>query len=264
MDGLLIDSEHIYTETINEIAAEHGLPPVPWALRIKMQGRPGPAAAAVILPWLISQRHATSADQQDLDQFLLQLTTEFPYMESPESFFAETTRRQRAKWPGRTQFLPGALPLLERLSSNGTPIALATSTSKPNFKLKTGHLRTTESSKQFDLFPNHLVITGDDPRIPPGRGKPAPDIWLVALDSLNAGRQDPIRPEECLVFEDGLIGVTAAKSAGMNFVWVPQDEVRKALGSETIEAQLLHEENALLSGQVLESLSDFDPEKYNL
>jgi beta-phosphoglucomutase family hydrolase len=41
------------------------------------------------------------------------------------------------------------------------------------------------------------------------RAKPAPDIYLKAAELLNT------KPENCLVFEDALAGIAAAKSAGM-------------------------------------------------
>jgi HAD superfamily hydrolase (TIGR01509 family) len=44
----------------------------------------------------------------------------------------------------------------------------------------------------------------------PGRGKPEPDIFLLAADKLSAD------PRRCLVFEDAEVGVTAALAAGMD------------------------------------------------
>lgn len=52
-----------------------------------------------------------------------------------------------------------------------------------------------------------VVVTWND--VPPGRGKPAPDIFQLAAQQL--GR----RPERCLVYEDSDQGVTAALAAGM-------------------------------------------------
>jgi len=46
-------------------------------------------------------------------------------------------------------------------------------------------------------------------------GKPAPDMFLLAAARLG------VPPQECLVFEDGLLGVEAAKAAGMQCVFVP-------------------------------------------
>jgi beta-phosphoglucomutase-like phosphatase (HAD superfamily) len=51
------------------------------------------------------------------------------------------------------------------------------------------------------------VVTWSD--VPPGRGKPAPDIFLLAA------RQLKVRPERCLVYEDSDQGVVAALTAGM-------------------------------------------------
>jgi beta-phosphoglucomutase family hydrolase len=46
------------------------------------------------------------------------------------------------------------------------------------------------------------------------RAKPAPDIYLKAAELLNT------KPETCLVFEDALAGIAAAKSAGMKVAGV--------------------------------------------
>lgn len=40
MDGLLIDSEDIYTTITNQILQEHGKPLLPWSIKAQLQGRP--------------------------------------------------------------------------------------------------------------------------------------------------------------------------------------------------------------------------------
>jgi beta-phosphoglucomutase-like phosphatase (HAD superfamily) len=47
------------------------------------------------------------------------------------------------------------------------------------------------------------------------RGTPAPDVYLLAAQRLG------LPPAECLVLEDALNGVAAAKAAGMTCVAVP-------------------------------------------
>ena len=130
-------------------------------------------------------------------------------------------------------------------------LALATSSHRGNFSLKTSHM-----TDLFDVFAPERRILGDDPRIPKGRGKPAPDIYLQALKTINEGievarmgdefRQvveggeghvwgpggelhhlRPVLPEECLVFEDSVPGVEAGRRAGMQVVWCPHPGLLK-------------------------------------
>lgn len=185
--------------------------------------------------------------------------SKLPY--TPEQLFAETTRRQETLWHA-TEFMPGALELLQHLVANNVPIALATSSHRYNFTLKTKHL----TDNGFALFGKHVVV-GDDTRIPKGRGKPFPDIWLVALESLNAEKRaeaqekgipfEDIKPEECLVFEDGVPGVTAGRAAGATVIWVPDTRALEVLNGREID--IIGDQ-----GEILESLHMLDKKKYGL
>lgn len=116
--------------------------------------------------------------------------------------------------------------LLKTLKRAQVNLALATSSHAKNFKLKTMHHRHL-----FSAFTDPHRIVGDDPRIPKGRGKPAPDIYLLALETINkdirASGGLEILPEECLVFEDSVPGVEAGRRAGMRVVWCPHPELLK-------------------------------------
>ncbi len=71
------------------------------------------------------------------------------------------------------------------------------------------------------MFTKERRVLGNDKRIPKGRGKPSPDIYLVALkainDTLDEGEEE-IKPEECLVFEDGVPSVIAGRRADMSVI----------------------------------------------
>jgi beta-phosphoglucomutase-like phosphatase (HAD superfamily) len=59
--------------------------------------------------------------------------------------------------------------------------------------------------KQFSI--NHV-----------SRGKPAPDIYLLAAQTLG------VQPQHCMVIEDSLTGATAAIAAGMRCIMVCHEE----------------------------------------
>jgi HAD superfamily hydrolase (TIGR01509 family) len=66
-----------------------------------------------------------------------------------------------------------------------------------------------ETSGLAPLF--RTVVTADDVV----HGKPAPDMFLLAAKLLG------LAPERCLVFEDAVLGLQAARAAGMQVVHVP-------------------------------------------
>lgn len=72
-------------------------------------------------------------------------------------------------------------------------------------------LPALESAGLRDIF--DIVVTPLD--VPVGRGKPAPDIFLVAAQRMG------VPPEKCLVFEDAQPGIEGALAAGMKVVHVP-------------------------------------------
>lgn len=57
-----------------------------------------------------------------------------------------------------------------------------------------------------------FCISGDDVK----NGKPAPDPYLMAAEKLG------LKPAECLVIEDSIVGVAAAVAAGMRVVAWPE------------------------------------------
>lgn len=51
MDGLLINTEDLYTLSDNLALNKYGRPPLPWSIKAKLQGRPGPEANKIFLEW---------------------------------------------------------------------------------------------------------------------------------------------------------------------------------------------------------------------
>jgi pseudouridine-5'-monophosphatase len=254
MDGLLLDSEDKYTQITNIMLARYGKGPLPWSIKAQLQGRPGASAGEIFHKW-----------------------AQLPI--PPEQYYAEQIELQRELFP-TTKPLPGVEKLLGDLSSAETEkgdkvhIALATSSHAANFKLKTGHLE-----ELFSVFEGHRRVLGDDSRIPSGRGKPAPDIYLLALKTINASLspgEKEIVPEECLVFEDSVPGVEAGRRAGMRVAWIPHPELKghyngrekEVLAGRTGEGGQvdLHQLGELDDGwaDYLENLVDFPYGKFGI
>ncbi|KAE9371396.1 HAD-like protein [Stipitochalara longipes BDJ] len=254
MDGLLLDSEDKYTLCTNIILAKYGREPLPWSIKAQLQGRPGPTASEILIEWA------------QLPLTLKQYQSEFFSL-------------QQEHFPS-CKALPGVEKLLGDLSVAKTEkgdkvhIALATSSTAVNFKLKTTHLE-----ELFSVFQGHRRVLGDDERVPKGRGKPAPDIYLIALQTINSSLgpgEKEIKPEECLVFEDSVLGVEAGRRAGMRVAWVPHPELHKEydgrqaeiLAGRTGEGVLedMHQLGEIDDGwaDFLQSLEDFPYAKYGM
>jgi len=111
------------------------------------------------------------------------------------------------------QPVPGAQAFLAEARRLGIAVGLATSAGKKNIEYV---LSGTALSDYFDV-----LISGEDVR----RGKPDPEIFLLAAQKLNAPAG------QCLVFEDSPLGIEAARLAGMQAVaittTIPQDEFLK-------------------------------------
>ncbi|EER43719.1 HAD superfamily hydrolase [Histoplasma capsulatum var. duboisii H88] len=223
MDGLLIDSEDIYSLVINTILHEYGRPSMPWSIKAQLQGRPAPQLHSS------SWQHITDTKGKNFSTKIQAGKIFHDWAQLPitmEDFREKQAALQKIHFP-TTKPLPGVVSLLSTLAKTAqTPcpihMALATSSTSENYALKAAHL-----ADLFSVFPESRLIRGDNPRIGAGRGKPLPDIYLLALEAINeeiraANNGEPeLKPEECLVFEDSVPGVEAGRRAGMQVVWVP-------------------------------------------
>lgn len=84
----------------------------------------------------------------------------------------------------------------------GFPVSVASGGDAPTVN------RTLRTIGIAELFP--VVVTAEEVQ----RGKPDPDLFLLAAQRMG------VAPGDCLVFEDSLLGITAAERAGMGSVLV--------------------------------------------
>ena len=91
---------------------------------------------------------------------------------------------------------------------------------------QSGKKISVASGSDLSIVKPSLAITGLDELfdiiVTPAdveRGKPAPDMFLLAAERMG------VAPEDCLVFEDGKAGIDAADAAGMKSVFVPSRDL---------------------------------------
>ena len=99
---------------------------------------------------------------------------------------------------------PGALELLKAVRDSGTPVGLASNSSR-EFVERTLSVAGLVNG-HFDL-----IVTADEVEHP----KPAPDLYLAACAGLGSA------PERSAALEDSQTGVTSARAAGLFVVAVP-------------------------------------------
>ena len=98
---------------------------------------------------------------------------------------------------GKIGALPGAVNFMRSCRMSGLKLALATSADMTKMEINLREMGLTHSD--FDAVINGLEVE---------RKKPFPDIYLLAASKIG------LRPDECLVAEDAISGVRAAKAAG--------------------------------------------------
>ena len=139
-------------------------------------------------------------------------------------FQKEEMYRQAARKVG-IDLLPGVAELMQGLQDRGFAQAIGSSAPRGNLDLI---LEITPISPWI-----RAVAAAEDTR----RGKPDPEVFLVAAQKLG------VDPSRCVVFEDAIAGIQAAKAAGMKAVGVtfvghhPAESLRLA-GADCIVGSL--------------------------
>ncbi len=208
LDGLLLNTE-VLIEQVNQVILHRYQKTLDASVRAKIAGRSALDSAQILI-----------------DTLKLPLTAE-DYLSLKYQLIDDI-------YP-QAQPMPGGVQLIQHLHRHHIPQAVATSSSRYPFSLKT-------KFHQVWISLLDCVVTGDDADI--ALGKPAPDIFLVAAQRLGAV------PAQCLVFEDSLAGVAAAQATGMAVVAVP---------AASMDWQLYQG-----ADQILRSLTEFRPEHWHL
>ena len=150
MDGVLLDTEKLYTRATQTVVARYGRT-YDWSLKRDMMGRRAPEAAAILV-----------------ERLALPI--------SPDEYLRESWAILEELMPTAAA-MPGARAATTVLGGAGLPQVVASSSPRHLFELK-----TTRHRAWFTEFAT--IVLGDDPRVQ--RGKPAPDIFQVAAAAVGA------------------------------------------------------------------------------
>lgn len=140
----------------------------------------------------------------------------------PARWKADYESRRNAAFHRELKAVPGAAAAIRAIRASGTPLCVASSGSPEKMDLTLG---LTGLKDDFDgnLFSATMVA----------HGKPAPDLFLYAAEQMGQV------PENCVVVEDSLLGVTAAVAAGMRVLAYTGDteaDALKAAGGQPFDA----------------------------
>lgn len=147
MDGVLVDTEHVWDEVREELTRD-------W------DGSYSPEA----------QRAMMGMSSQEWSRYMAE---ELGLERTPEEIVAEVVRRMLGRYRDDLPVVEGAVEAIERLAADGLALAVASSSNRAliDVVLDTlgvaGRFSTTVSSEEV------------------GRGKPAPDVYLEAARRLN-------------------------------------------------------------------------------
>ncbi|WP_125967950.1 HAD family hydrolase [Bifidobacterium samirii] len=150
--------------------------------------------------------YATTIAAMQFRQIAEYTIARFGLSETPEQIMAEWDEMGRRMYETSVEAKLGALDYLTDLKASGARLAVATSLPPALREPAMRHVGI------LDLFDTTVSVddVGDV-------GKDRPDVYLLAAQRLG------VDPHDCTVFEDLLVAMRSARSAGMR-VWAMHDD----------------------------------------
>ena len=188
-DGVLVDSERLSHEVLMAMLAEQGV--------------------VLTLPQALAHFMGTSMAR------CLQVIEQLLGRPAPADFVEQFRVRSFDAFSRELTVVPGVIEVLDQLDRAGVAYGVASNGPRAKMEVTLGHTQLLPRLRR-------RMFSADDVRHP----KPAPDLFLLAAQSLGAA------PADCVVVEDSPTGVTAARAAGMQVygytAMTPVDRLRDA------------------------------------
>ena len=130
------------------------------------------------------------------------LKREYKLAEEAEHIAEEMKQRAETRYLLTVEFVAGFEKFAEELKEHNIAVGLATNADIPTLN------KLAEKMNLQKFFGDKLFSMSHVGNLP----KPHPAVFLHTADQLQA------KPEECVVFEDTIFGINAAKAAGMKVI----------------------------------------------
>jgi pseudouridine-5'-monophosphatase len=163
------------------------------------------------------------------NEFLDRMRDFYQLDEVVETLRADLMERMLGLIPHKVVPRPGAVELLDHLSRQLIPVAIASSSPMPIIDA------IVTSQRWEHIFPARC--SGDEVAL----GKPAPDVYLLAAERLD------VSPADCLALEDSPTGARAAVAAGMVCYAVPDPSHTRKDAFDGITQHVYDDLHAVLS-----------------
>jgi beta-phosphoglucomutase family hydrolase len=138
-----------------------------------------------------------------------------------EAITEKKQRIYRRRVTGNIRSMPGAVKLIKSLHKHGIKQAIASSAVPDNIEIV---VRGLGIAGCFQAIVHGMEVE---------EGKPSPQIFKLAAKRLK------VQPENCVVIEDAIAGVAAAKQAGMKCVAVTNSHPKMSLKSADLIVESL-------------------------
>ncbi|MBI3013686.1 MAG: HAD family phosphatase [Candidatus Tectomicrobia bacterium] len=201
-NGVIVDDEPIHQETFCRVLAEEGIYLSAEEYHEKYLALDDRSCFQAILQ--VNRRETSDPDMEEL-------------IRRKAAYYAEAIRQ-------KLTFFPGVLDLIPQTAQRYR-LAIASGAARREIEqiLNRGNVR-----QYFEV-----IVSAEDFSEP----KPNPEVFVKTLALLNRSNPDsspPLSAEECLVIEDSVAGVEAARSAGMRCLAVSNSYPRERLAEANL------------------------------
>ena len=209
-DGVITDSEILHLRAFNRVLAQYDI-----EIRTKDYYKDYLGLTDVDCFQLVARKGRLGLDGLEIENLVKQKNQVF---------------QELAKTEGR--IIEGVRDFLEMLEQNNVPTAICSGAVLAEIAL------ILEEARLRSFFA--VIVSAEQVK----KGKPDPEGPLLTLQKLNrivspaeAGIQNPILPNQCIVIEDSHWGLEAAKAAGMHTIAVTNsyDADQLAMAEKIIE-----------------------------